>query len=88
MIISTLDVMHFLTSSVRIYAALVSMEYLKAQVQESPLIPDVAKSAAFLDACNLLKCDNHEGVLSIEDLSKNLGIDFQKVMRRYDFLLT
>lgn len=57
------------------------MEYLKAHVKDSSLIPDVAKSAAVLDACNLLKCDNH-GVMSIEDLSKHYGFDLFKLLRR------
>ena len=57
------------------------MEYLKAQVKDSSLIPDVAKSVAVFDACNLLKCNNH-GVMSIEDLSKNFGVDLFKLLRR------
>ncbi|KAF7825595.1 uncharacterized protein G2W53_016759 [Senna tora] len=61
--------------------ALVLMEYLKAQVKDSSLIPDVVKSADFLDSCNLLKCVN-EGVMSIEDLSEKIGVNLEKLARR------
>ncbi|KAI9116156.1 hypothetical protein K1719_013086 [Acacia pycnantha] len=57
------------------------MEYLKGQVKDSSLTLDEVKLAAFLDACNFLRCA-HEGVISIEHLSKNIGIDPQHIVIR------
>ncbi|KAK7244492.1 hypothetical protein RIF29_39315 [Crotalaria pallida] len=61
--------------------ALVLMEHLKAEVKDSSLIPHTVKSPAFLDACNLLKCDN-EVTLTVEELSKQVGADIQPLVRR------
>lgn len=63
-------------------AAFVLMEHLKAEVKDSSLIPDVVKSTAFLEACNLLQCNN-EVAASIDELSMNVGADIQTFLRRY-----
>ena len=58
------------------------MEYLKAQVQGASLLPDIAKSADFLDASNLLKLDGGDDV-NIEEisaLSSCIGVDLQKIV--------
>ncbi|XP_061343119.1 uncharacterized protein LOC133289235 [Gastrolobium bilobum] len=60
--------------------ALVLMEHLKTELKDSLLISDTAKSAAFLDACNLLKCNNEVGA-TIEELSTNVGVDIQTFLR-------
>ncbi|XP_054791120.1 uncharacterized protein LOC129296563 [Prosopis cineraria] len=62
--------------------AFILIEYLKEQLKDSSLTLDMVKPAAFLDACNFLRC-NHEGVMSVEDLSKNIGIDPQHIVRGY-----
>ena len=62
--------------------ALVLMEHLKEEVKDSPLIPDTVKSTAFLDACNLLKCDN-EVAATIQELSTDIGADIQTFLSRY-----
>ncbi|XP_028770552.1 uncharacterized protein LOC114727931 isoform X2 [Neltuma alba] len=41
---------------------------------------DAVKPAALSSACNLLRCD-HEGVICVEDLSKNIGVDPQHIVR-------
>ncbi|CAL0309878.1 unnamed protein product [Lupinus luteus] len=61
--------------------ALVLMEQLKAEMKDSSVIPDVVKSSAFLDACNLLKC-NTEVTQTVEELSKTVGADIQPLLRR------
>ncbi|XP_057426261.1 uncharacterized protein LOC130719667 [Lotus japonicus] len=61
--------------------AFVLMEHLKEVVKDSSLIPDVVKSTAFLEACNLLKCNN-EVVSSIDELSTNVGADIHTFLRR------
>ncbi|XP_057431804.1 uncharacterized protein LOC130724555 isoform X2 [Lotus japonicus] len=61
--------------------AFVLMEHLKAEVKDSSLIPDVVKSTAFLEACNLLQCNN-EVAASIDELSMNVGADIQTFLRR------
>jgi hypothetical protein len=40
------------------------------------------KSTAFLDACNILNCNN-EVSETIEELSTILGADIQPILRRY-----
>jgi hypothetical protein len=40
------------------------------------------KSTAFLDACNILNCNN-EISETIEELSTTLGADIQPILRRY-----
>ncbi|RDY06153.1 hypothetical protein CR513_09903, partial [Mucuna pruriens] len=56
--------------------ALVLMEHLKTEIKDSSLIPNMMKSTAFLDACNLLKCNN-EVDANIDELSTSLGADIQ-----------
>lgn len=68
-----------------LYTALVLMEYLKAEVKDSSLIPDIVKSTAFLDSCNLLKC-NDEVDATIEELSTSVGADIQPILIRYVYL--
>jgi hypothetical protein len=58
------------------------MENLKAEVKDSSTIPDTVKSTAFLDACNILNCNN-EVSETIEELSTILGADIQPILRRY-----
>lgn len=67
-----------------LYAALVLMEHLKTEVKDSSILPDMVKSTAFLDACNLLKCNN-EVAVTIEELSTSLGADIQAFLRRYEY---
>lgn len=51
------------------------MEYGKEKVKS--LGPGLAKSAASMDCCNLLKLDN-EDILSIDELKACIGIDLKK----------
>ncbi|WJX95322.1 hypothetical protein P8452_76657 [Trifolium repens] len=60
--------------------AFVLMENLKAEVKDSSTIPDTVKSTAFLDACNILNCNN-EISDTIEELSTTLGADIQPILR-------
>ncbi|RDY06155.1 hypothetical protein CR513_09901, partial [Mucuna pruriens] len=60
----------------RTSAALVLMEHLKTEIKDSSLIPNMMKSTAILDACNLLKCNN-EVDANIDELSTSLGADIQ-----------
>ncbi|XP_061354017.1 uncharacterized protein LOC133298702 [Gastrolobium bilobum] len=60
--------------------ALVLMEHLKTQLKDSSLIPDTVKSTDFLDACNLLKCNN-DVAATMEELSTNVGVDIQTFLR-------
>ncbi|KAL5063161.1 hypothetical protein RYX36_024898, partial [Vicia faba] len=57
----------------------VLMENLKTEVEDTSLVPDTAKSTAFLDACNILKCSN-EVSATIEELSKTVGADIQPIL--------
>ncbi|XP_020219645.1 uncharacterized protein LOC109802611 [Cajanus cajan] len=56
--------------------ALVLIEHLKAEVKDSSLIPNKVNSTAFLDASNLLKCNN-EVDANIDELSTCLDADIQ-----------
>ncbi|XP_027336976.1 uncharacterized protein LOC113850592 isoform X2 [Abrus precatorius] len=60
--------------------ALVLMEHLKAEIKDSSLIPDMVKSTAFLDACNLLKCNN-EVDATVEELSTSIGTDIPTFLK-------
>ncbi|AET01350.1 putative gamma-tubulin complex component protein [Medicago truncatula] len=60
--------------------ALVLMENLKAEVKDASLVPDMVKSTAFLDVCNLLNC-NSEVSATIEELSTSVGADIQPILQ-------
>jgi len=58
------------------------MENLKAEVKDASLVPDMVKSTAFLDVCNLLNC-NKEVSATIEELSTSVGADIQPILQGY-----
>ncbi|XP_004515022.1 uncharacterized protein [Cicer arietinum] len=60
--------------------AFVLMENLKAEIKDSSLIPDMVKSSDFLDACNLLNCNN-EVSSTVEELSTSVGADIQPILQ-------
>ncbi|XP_028770550.1 uncharacterized protein LOC114727931 isoform X1 [Neltuma alba] len=60
--------------------AFILFEYFKEKVKDPSLTLDAVKPAALSSACNLLRCD-HEGVICVEDLSKNIGVDPQHIVR-------
>lgn len=53
------------------------MEYAKEKVKDKSLGTGLAKSAAFMDCCNLLKSDI-EDILSIEEIKACIGFDPKK----------
>lgn len=56
------------------------MEYLKGQINDLSL-PGFAGSAAFMDACNLLKCDG-EVLMSMEEIKACLMKESRKRRRK------
>ncbi|PNX94542.1 Spc97/Spc98 family of spindle pole body (SBP) component [Trifolium pratense] len=62
--------------------AFVLMENLKAELKDTSTIPDTMESTTFLDACNILNCNN-EVSATIEELSTTVGADIQPILRRY-----
>ena len=48
-------------------AGLIMMEYVKEKVKEKSLVAGLGESVAFLDSCNLLKCDV-ENILDSEEV--------------------
>lgn len=57
------------------------MEYLKENVKDKTLVPGLANSASFLDACNLLKCEVKD-TLSHDEIKAHIGIDSRKRKRQ------
>ena len=58
-------------------AGFILMEYTKEKVKDKSLGTGLAKSAAFVDCCNLLKFDV-EDILSIEEIKACIGFDLKK----------
>lgn len=64
-------------SSLRTCAAFVLMECIKDKVKDFPLIPGLDNSAAFMESCNLLKC-NLSDIMSLEEIKACIGVDLRK----------
>ncbi|KAK9937074.1 hypothetical protein M0R45_013891 [Rubus argutus] len=57
--------------------AFVLMECIKDKVKDLPLIPGSDNSAAFMESCNLLKC-NLGDIMSLEEIKACIGVDLRK----------